>query len=226
MLAVLVSLLIPHPEFGDDNYTIKIIHRLSVPDNNHSWQVFRDDAHINSFLQSLDKFASNYFEGSQSKCHEFCLDKTNNCPKYILHLKGNVIAKGLVDLEKLFDKRDSFTCQTTVSNDEFFGECKEFNIRDERDPKLVSLGVCCDVREKAHFTKFLKEYRDIFGYSYEDLKTFRDKHFKHHIPLKFGTYPFKQKLRTYNMKVSDATSEKLTRCLRITLSFPFTILLG
>ena len=73
-LAVSASLLIPHPNFINNKYSVKIIHRPSIPDNNNSWQVFKDDAHINAFLQSIEKFSTNYFEGSKSECREFCPD--------------------------------------------------------------------------------------------------------------------------------------------------------
>ena len=73
-LAVLASLLIPHPDFTDKKYLVEIIHRPSVPDNKKNWQVFKDDAHINAFLQSVEIFSMNYFEGSDVECREFCPD--------------------------------------------------------------------------------------------------------------------------------------------------------
>ena len=76
-LAISTSLLIPNPNFIDKKYSVEIIHKLSVPDNNNSWQVFKDGAHIDAFLQSIDKFSSNYFEGSESECREFCPDLTD-----------------------------------------------------------------------------------------------------------------------------------------------------
>ena len=73
-LVVLASLLIPHPNFIIDKYFVEIIRRPSVLDNNNSWQVFKDDAHINAFLQTMEKFANNYFEGSNFECRKFSLD--------------------------------------------------------------------------------------------------------------------------------------------------------
>lgn len=49
-LAVSASLHIPHLDFATNKYSIEIIHRPSVPENNNSWQVLKDDAHINAFL--------------------------------------------------------------------------------------------------------------------------------------------------------------------------------
>ncbi|KAH9326762.1 hypothetical protein KI387_006940, partial [Taxus chinensis] len=42
-LAVSASLLLPHPQFKQDTYSIEIVYRPSVPDNATHWQVFNDD---------------------------------------------------------------------------------------------------------------------------------------------------------------------------------------
>ena len=44
----------------------------------------------------------------------------------------------------------------------------------------------------------LKEYMDIFAWSYHDLKTYDTSMIQHKIPLKPNTKPFKQKLRRLN----------------------------
>ena len=49
-LAVSASLLSPHPNFINRKYLVEIIHRPSVSNNKYSWQLFKDDANINSFL--------------------------------------------------------------------------------------------------------------------------------------------------------------------------------
>ena len=94
------SLLIPHPDFINKKYSVEIIHRPSVLDNNNNWQVFKDDAHINAFLQSVEKFSMNYFEGSHVECKKIFHDLPNE--NEVLQLKGNVISKGLVELEFFF----------------------------------------------------------------------------------------------------------------------------
>jgi hypothetical protein len=44
----------------------------------------------------------------------------------------------------------------------------------------------------------LKEYKDVFAWSYEDLKTYDTFIIEHKIPLKPGVNPFKQTLRQIN----------------------------
>ncbi|XP_059078248.1 uncharacterized protein LOC131876779 [Cryptomeria japonica] len=73
-LAVLASLLVPHPEFFDDIYRVELIYQPSVPENSDFWQVFESDKQINNFMQSVDMFSAMYFEGSDTECKEFLLD--------------------------------------------------------------------------------------------------------------------------------------------------------
>ena len=83
-LAVSTSFFIPHLDFINRKYLVEIIYRPSVPKNNNSWQVFKDDAHINVFLQSIEKFSTNYFEGLESECRKFCPDLANEKPSNLL----------------------------------------------------------------------------------------------------------------------------------------------
>lgn len=91
---------------------------------------------------------------------------------------------------------------------------------DKHDPKIINLGTCCREDEKARFIKLLIEYIDVFTWSYEDLKAFHSGQFKHHITLKPGTSPFRQELRTYNPKVSDAIFKEIDKMLKACVIFP------
>jgi len=44
----------------------------------------------------------------------------------------------------------------------------------------------------------MKEFSNVFSWSYEDLKTFDTEVIQHKIPLKEDTKPFQQKLREIN----------------------------
>ena len=52
----------------------------------------------------MEKFTNNYFEGFDSECRKFCLDWVEGRVEDTIQLKGNVIPKGLVELERLFDR--------------------------------------------------------------------------------------------------------------------------
>ena len=65
-LSVSASLLIPHLEFNRDVYTVGMIHRPSVPNNDRHWQVFDDDGKIIAFLEGRPPFLDMKFEGSRN----------------------------------------------------------------------------------------------------------------------------------------------------------------
>jgi hypothetical protein len=52
--------------------------------------------------------------------------------------------------------------------------------------------------QRAEYTKFLKEFSDVFAWTYEDLRTYDTSIIEHKIPLKEDTKPFRQKMRQIN----------------------------
>ena len=46
------------------------------------------------------------------------------------------------------------------------------NLGTKEDPNTVNLGLGCSPQEKAAFVKLFKEYKDVFAWTYKDLKTF------------------------------------------------------
>lgn len=65
-LAVSASLLIPHPALNRDTYTVEMIYRPNVPDNDQCWKVFDDDGKIVAFLEGRLPFYDLNFEGSDN----------------------------------------------------------------------------------------------------------------------------------------------------------------
>ncbi|KAH9306913.1 hypothetical protein KI387_011317, partial [Taxus chinensis] len=105
------SLLIPHPAFSQEKFTIEMIHRPSVLDNASNWQVFNDDQHLLSFLELKDNFNQLYFERSETMPREYVPSNEEDIGEEMdqdgcIKLKGNKIPKGLVSLEDLFEKHD------------------------------------------------------------------------------------------------------------------------
>ena len=46
------------------------------------------------------------------------------------------------------------------------------NLGTELDPQTINLGIDCNPVEKIAFIKLFKEFKDVFSWTYEDLKTF------------------------------------------------------
>jgi hypothetical protein len=49
--------------------------------------------------------------------------------------------------------------------------------------------------QRDEYTKLLRQFVDVFAWTYEDLKTYNTSVIEHKIPLKEEARPFKQKLR-------------------------------
>jgi hypothetical protein len=51
---------------------------------------------------------------------------------------------------------------------------------------------------KSKYTELLRKYKDVFAWSYDDLKNYDTYVIEHKIPLKHGIKPFRKKLRQIN----------------------------
>jgi ribonuclease HI len=181
------------PTVGSD---VEIKYRPSVPDNVKHWKVFEDDQEIEKFLQSIEDFSALYIDedpdiGGESDHHPGeLLNKVAN--HQIIQLPSNHIPKGLIPLERLFDGND-VAVKGRVSGDE--ADTTECNIGIPEEPKMVKLSRSLTEEQRAEYTELLKEFDDVFAWTYEDLKTYDTSVIEHKIPLKEEARPFKKKLR-------------------------------
>lgn len=211
-LAFSASLLLPHPEFEKDVYIVEMIYRPSVPDNNQNWQVFDDDKHISSFLEGTETFSNLSFDGNHSLTSQQNM-KEEDKESEILQLKGNTIPKGLVTLESLFDKNDEKKPSSSP-------DTEKVNIGFENDPKIVLIKKCLSHKERKVIIELLNSYIDVFAWCYDDLKVFMNGEFKHHIPLKPDSPPFRHKQRQFNPKIADAIFTEVDKMLKAKIIYP------
>ena len=83
-------------------------------------------------------------------------------------------------------------------------EHDKINIGNEENPRWIFIVQTCSKKEKDKLFELLDWYHDVFAQGYEDLKKFRNREFVHHIPLKLEATTFRQKLKNYNPKASEA----------------------
>jgi hypothetical protein len=98
-------------------------------------------------------------------------------------------------LEKLFDLQEKFRRPTNTKTKSSTLLYEAVNLGTEQDPKNINLGKNCTSADRATVMKLFREYKDIFAWTYEDLKTYDTKIIQHVIPLKENGKPFQQKLR-------------------------------
>jgi hypothetical protein len=87
-------------------------------------------------------------------------------------------------LEKLFDEND-VVVKGKVSTDD--ADITKFNLGIKKDPKHVKLSRILSRDQRAKYVKLLKEFADVFAWTYEDLRTYDTNIIEHKIPLKEET---------------------------------------
>jgi hypothetical protein len=112
-----------------------------------------------------------------------------------VQLKKNIIPKGLVPLEKLFDENDVARNPRITVNDEDIEDC---NIGTQENPKIIRLSKTLSLEIKQRYINLMKYFPDIFAWSYEDLKVYDTGVIQHVIPIKEDQKPFKKNMRWIN----------------------------
>jgi hypothetical protein len=84
-------------------------------------------------------------------------------------LKTNHIPKGLVPLERLFDNNDVSKKSSIQSQEKDVVDC---NIGTDTNPKIIKLSKALSEEKRSRYVNLMKEFVDVFSWSYEDLNIF------------------------------------------------------
>ena len=74
-------------------------------------------------------------------------------------------------------------------------EITTINVRTEKDMRLVQIGSTLSSEERECLVTLLKDFKDVFTWSYEDMPGIDPEIVQHRIPLDPEAQPIKQKLR-------------------------------
>jgi hypothetical protein len=74
--------------------------------------------------------------------------------------------------------------------------------------------------QRAEYTELLKEFSDVFSWTYEDLKTYDTTVIEHKIPLKEEAKPFRQKLRQINPMLLPIMEREVKKLLDAQIIVP------
>jgi hypothetical protein len=113
----------------------------------------------------------------------------------MLVLKNNQIPKGLIPLERLFDQNDVPVKSTLQPQPEEVEDC---DIGTEKESKIVKISKFLPPKVKFQYRDLLRQYKDVFAWSYDELRTYDTSIIEHRIPLKPEVKPFRQNLRQIN----------------------------
>jgi hypothetical protein len=88
----------------------------------------------------------------------------------------------------LFDGNDVAIKGRISGDDDDTTEC---NIGTPEEPRFVKLSRSLTEEQRIGYAKLLREFADVFVWTYEDLKTYDTSFIEHKIPLKEEARPFK-----------------------------------
>ena len=74
-------------------------------------------------------------------------------------------------------------------------------------------------QEKIGFIQLFNEFKDIFSWTYDDLKTFDPNIMQHVIPMKQQAKPFQQKLRKMHPSLEPTVKKELNKILAARIIF-------
>jgi hypothetical protein len=100
------------------------------------------------------------------------------------------------------------------------GDTISLNLGTSEYPKTVKLGAQCSDEEKVKFTELLREFQDVFAWSYEDLHVFDPALTKHAILIKEGIKPVRKKQRPINPTLEATIRKELKKLLKAGIIFP------
>ena len=123
------------------------------------------------------------------------IDEVTDDETEVINLKDNFLPKGLTPLEHLFDLND---IPKKPKMEPFKLDIEKCNIGSEENPKLIKPSKTLPPNEKLKYMELMKEFQDVFAWSYEDLKSYDTGIIQHTIPLKEDQNPFRYKLRRIN----------------------------
>jgi hypothetical protein len=202
------------PMFPNLKFEIEVRHRPSIPNNIKNWQVFKDDEDIQRFLKTIEEFSNISIdqdnEDDDVEVHTANVLQDIIVGKKIIELKKNHMPRGLVPLEILFDHND-FSRKVVIQTEET--DVVDCDISSDSNPKMVKISRKIPEKLRDTYVNLMKQYLDVFSWSYEDLKVFDIEIMQHKIPLKPGTKPFKQKSRQFNSLLFPIIEKDLKRLL-------------
>jgi hypothetical protein len=200
-------------------YDVEVKYRPSILDNLKYWKVFKDDLELKKFLETVDEFSALHIDQDHdyeiNPHADVFLNKIVNHD--IVQLPSNHIPKGLVPLEILFDENDVAVKGKVSIDDADITEC---NLGIENNPKYVKLSSSLSREKRAEYTELLKEFFDVFAWTYEDLKTYDTSIIEHKIPLKEETKPFRKKLRQINPMLMPVMEKEVKKILDAKIIIP------
>lgn len=126
----------------------------------------------------------------------------------VINLKDNHLPKGLTPLEYLFHFND---IPKKPKMEPLKAYIEDYNLGTEENLKMVKLSKSFPPDQKLKYVELMREFQDVFAWSYKDLKSYDTSIIQHTIPLKENQKPFKQKLKRINPALLPLIEKEIKR---------------
>ena len=87
----------------------------------------------------------------------------------------NFIPKGVRNLERMFDLDNKFRKPANLKTHNSYLQFEMINLGTEAELKYVNLAKCCSFGERSKFINLFRQFKDVFAWAYEYLKTYDTK---------------------------------------------------
>jgi hypothetical protein len=119
--------------------------------------------------------------------------------------------------ENIFERHDMYKKKKEVIKP---GSYIEINIGTEEVPRFIKIGKGTSEKERKELISLVQEYRDVFAFTYDELKAYKEDVVQHTIPLRDDTKSFQQKLRRINPKLAPLVQVELKKVLDVGIISP------
>ena len=126
---------------------------------------------------------------------------------------SNVIAPSIIRMEHLYYWHDRFKRVTNCNTNNSTKQYEMINLGYEKDPKNFNLELGFTPIERVAFIKLFKEYKDIFSWTYDDLRTYDMRIIQHVISMEMDAKPYQQKFRKMHLKLETLVKKELKKLL-------------
>jgi len=133
---------------------------------------------------------------------------------------GNIIPRYVVKHEVFYDLKDRFRKPTNKKTNSSTLNFDIINLGTGQCPQTINFGKDCTPAKKSTFIKLLKQYKDIFSWSYGYLKTYDTYIIQHTIPILLESNPIQQNLRKIHPNLETRIKDELNKLLKSKIIFP------
>jgi hypothetical protein len=97
---------------------------------------------------------------------------------------------------------------------------EDCDIGTEKESRVVKISKFLPPEVKVKYKNLLRQYKDVFAWSYDELRTYDTSIIDHKIPLKPWVKPFRQKLRKINTILLPVIEKEVKKLLDAKIIIP------